>query len=193
MGIMVTWYADGVQSGAVDPFSQPVDWHGELTHGHLPENNNHGGSKFSGLPDPTSLLSGPPTNNVNIKDYVYSRGDLSLTGRAGRPPVVRAGKSLTFKNLDSIPGQAPRDAAYHTITACKQPCTGTTGIAYPLANAKVQFDSKQLGYGPAGFTAAANKQTWKTPKSLRAGTYTYFCRVHPFMRGSFRVIRPRVR
>jgi plastocyanin len=193
MGIMVTWYADGVQSGAVDPFSQPVDWHGELTHGHLPENNNHGGSKFSGLPDPTSLLSGPPTNNVNIKDYVYSRGDLSLTGRAGRPPVVRAGKSLTFKNLDSIPGQAPRDAAYHTITACKQPCTGTTGIAYPLANAKVQFDSKQLGYGPAGFTPAANKQTWKTPKSLRAGTYTYFCRVHPFMRGSFRVIRPRVR
>ncbi|MEA2471651.1 MAG: hypothetical protein QOE38_2650, partial [Thermoleophilaceae bacterium] len=57
----------------------------------------------------------------------------------------------------------------------------------PLANAKVQFDSKQLGYGPAGFTAASNKETWKTPKNLRAGTYTYFCRVHPFMRGAFRV------
>ncbi len=193
MGIMVTWYADGLQPGALDPFIQTVDWHGLLTHGHLPENNNHGGSKYSGLPNPMSLLSGPPTNNVNIKDYVYGRGDLSLTGRAGRPPVVRAGKSLRFKNLDSIPGQAPRDAAYHTITACKQPCTGTTGVAYPLANAKVQFDSRQLGYGPAGFTAAANKQTWKTPRSLRAGTYTYFCRVHPFMRGSFRVTRPRVR
>ena len=23
--------------------------------------------------------------------------------------------------------------------------------------------------------------------NLKAGTYTYFCRVHPFMRGSFRV------
>ena len=30
--------------------------------------------------------------------------------------------------------------------------------------------------------------TYKTPKSLSAGTYTYFCRIHPFMRGSFRVV-----
>ena len=29
---------------------------------------------------------------------------------------------------------------------------------------------------------------WKTPKSLSPGTYTYFCRVHPFMRGAFRVV-----
>ena len=40
---------------------------------------------------------------------------------------------------------------------------------------------------PAGFTAAAQRATWRTPKNLRAGLYTYFCRVHPFMRGSFRV------
>jgi plastocyanin len=30
--------------------------------------------------------------------------------------------------------------------------------------------------------------TWKTPKNLSAGTYTYFCRIHPFMRGAFRVV-----
>jgi plastocyanin len=29
--------------------------------------------------------------------------------------------------------------------------------------------------------------TWKTPRDLGPGTYTYFCRVHPFMRGAFRV------
>ena len=29
--------------------------------------------------------------------------------------------------------------------------------------------------------------TWKTPKNLSAGTYAYFCRIHPFMRGAFRV------
>jgi plastocyanin len=189
MGIMVTWYADGVQPGALDPFEDAVDWHGLLTHGHLKENDNHGGSALSGLPDPTSLLAGPPTRNVNIANYVYSRGDLSVPGRAGRPPVVRAGKSITFKNLDSLPTQSPRTAAYHTITSCRQPCNRTTGVAYPIANGRVQFDSKQLGYGPPGATAAANRQTWKTPKSLRAGTYTYFCRIHPFMRGSFRVRR----
>lgn len=30
--------------------------------------------------------------------------------------------------------------------------------------------------------------TWKTPKNLSPGTYTYFCRVHPFMRGAFKVV-----
>jgi hypothetical protein len=29
--------------------------------------------------------------------------------------------------------------------------------------------------------------TWKTPKNLSPGTYAYFCRIHPFMRGAFRV------
>jgi hypothetical protein len=29
---------------------------------------------------------------------------------------------------------------------------------------------------------------WKTPKNLSAGTYTYFCRIHPFMRGAFKVV-----
>jgi hypothetical protein len=33
--------------------------------------------------------------------------------------------------------------------------------------------------------------TWKTPKDLAPGTYTYFCRIHPFMRGAFRVLPSR--
>ena len=102
--------------------------------------------------------------------------------------MVRAGKSITFTNLDATTAISDRDSAYHTITACKAPCTGRTGIAYPLADGKAQFDSGELGYGPPGFTPAANRNTWKTPKSLKAGTYTYFCRIHPFMRGAFRVV-----
>ena len=85
---------------------------------------------------------------------------------------------------------AGRDATrdiFHTITACKAPCNRETGIAYPLADAPVEFDSGELGFGPAGFTAAANRDSWATPANLKAGTYTYFCRVHPFMRGAFRV------
>ena len=55
------------------------------------------------------------------------------------------------------------------------------------------FDSGQLGYGPsfgaASFTSAANRNIWRTPRNLPRGTYAYFCRVHPFMRGAFRVAK----
>jgi plastocyanin len=87
---------------------------------------------------------------------------------------------VQFVNRD-----AGRDV-FHTITGCRLPCTATTGIAFPLANGPV-FDSGELGFGPALFTAAANRDTWSTPATLTPGTYAYFCRVHPFMRGAFRV------
>jgi plastocyanin len=194
MGIMVVFYADGIVNGAKDPFTQPVDTRGLVTHGHLNENRNHGGGPDSGLPDARDMLDGSMPTNVDIKGYIYGRGDLRLTGAGGRPPTVRAGRSLKFTNLDATKAMTPQASAYHTITACKQPCDRTTGIAYPLANANVQFDSGELGYGPdipavgGKFTPAAQRNTWKTPKSLAAGTYTYFCRVHPFMRGAFRVV-----
>ena len=118
---------------------------------------------------------------VGIRNFVYGQGDLSSPGRRGRPARVRRGRGLTFVNRD-----ADR-TIFHTVTACKAPCNRTTGIAYPLANGEVDFDSGELGFGPAGFTAAANRDRWTTPKKLKAGTYTYFCRVHPFMRGAFEV------
>jgi plastocyanin len=196
MGIMVVFYAEGIQNGAKDPFTQAIDWHGLVTHGHLKENDNHGGEPDAGLPDARDLLDGTRPSNVDIRGYVYGQGDLSSPGTPGRPPVVRAGRSLSFTNLDATKTMTPQASAYHTITACRQPCSGTTGIAYPLANGDVQFDSGELGYGPnlpiqgfgGKFTPAANRNTWKTPKSLKSGTYTYFCRIHPFMRGAFRVV-----
>ena len=44
-------------------------------------------------------------------------------------PTIKQGQYLTFKNLD-----APLDnGIWHTITACRAPCDGKTGIAFPLA------------------------------------------------------------
>jgi plastocyanin len=193
MGIMDTFYADGHQPGAIDPFAQQPDVSGVLTHGHLPENDNHGGDPDRTLPDARTLLSGVATTKVAIRNYLYGRGDFQLKGKAGRPPVVRRGHSITFTNYDATRTMSARQSAYHTITSCKTPCTGSTGIAYPLANGNVQFDSGELGYGPTilgqKFTPAADRNAWKTPKTLPVGTYTYFCRIHPFMRGSFRVIK----
>jgi plastocyanin len=97
--------------------------------------------------------------------------------------VIHAGQQLSFKNLDD----SATPATWHTITACKAPCNRDTGIAYPIADGSRQFDSGQLGTNPPFGAPATGRITWKTPSNLPPGTYTYFCRVHPFMRGSFRV------
>jgi plastocyanin len=181
MGIMFTWYADGHVAGGADPYVKPPKITGKVTHGRLPENSNKGGD-LAVLPDARRLLAGTTTKTVVIKDFVYGRGDLGMGGRDGRPPVVRPGQSLTYRNDDADGGPL-----YHTITACREPCNKRTGVAYPLANGRVDFDSGELGFGPPRMTAAANRKTWQTPKNLKPGTYTFFCRVHPFMRGAFRV------
>jgi plastocyanin len=185
MGIDVVYYADGIQPGAVDPFAGHVDWHGELTHGHLPENDHHGGTATD-LPDARGLASGPFARKISIAGFFSDHGDFSATGTGRRPPVIHPGQSIRFTNFDATRSIPAQQSAYHTITACRAPCTAATGVAYPLANGPVHFDSGELGYGGP---PSADRNTWSTPKSLKPGTYTYFCRIHPFMRGSFRVAR----
>jgi plastocyanin len=180
MGIMPAMFHPG--GGGVDPFVVNTDRPGLYTHGHLRENRNHGGV-FSGLADPRRLLSAPPPprRTVAIKGFQYGRGDLLRVGTRRRPPTIRPGGTLKFVNRDA------RRGILHSITSCRAPCNRTTGIAYPVADGKVRFDSGNLGFGPPNVTAAANRDMWRTPKRLKPGTYTYFCKIHPFMRGAFRV------
>ena len=181
MGIVVTFIAEGDTSGP-DPFAQPVDPDNTvLTHGHLTEAGRHGGPDGAALPPITSV----PTDTVAIGAFRYAVGDLSLrTPSALGPqtmfaPSVAAGTSLNFVNTD-----APA-LIFHTITACRAPCNGDSGLSYPLADGAPDFDSYELGFGPPGVTAAANTATYALDTTGMNGTYTYFCRVHPFMRGAF--------
>ena len=180
MGIMVAWMADTQQpteSPAPDPFVTPVDVAGQLTHGHLHENDNHGGAADVSYKDTTKQPSVPAQPSISIEGYIYAQGDM-LAGTA--VPTIAPGGSIEFDNLD-----APlNNGVWHTITACKAPCNASTGIAYPLADADIPFDSGELGaVGPP----TAGRVTWDTPTDLPPGTYTYFCRIHPSMRGAFRV------
>jgi plastocyanin len=116
---------------------------------------------------------------VNIDTYEYEPTDLDL---ATQVPTVKAGEAITFNNLDA---PAVGDGTWHSITACAAPCNQTTGVAYPLADGPIEFDSGQLGnFGQP----TSGHLSWTTPADLPAGTYTFFCRVHPFMRGAFRVL-----
>jgi hypothetical protein len=177
MGIMVAYMADG--GPGKNPFKTRVDYKGTVTHGHLAENNNHGG-RTTNLPDPRQLPDGVENpGNIDIVDFKYQFGDLSLPPQTGLPPVIRPGQTLNFRN--QIDDQR---RIYHSITSCKAPCNRSTGIAYPIADGQVQFESNTLGSGVPPATGALE---WKTPANLNPGTYAYFCRIHPFMRGSFRV------
>jgi hypothetical protein len=227
MGIMTLGITDHQVPGGVDPFTDPgkIDQTDHLTHGRLKENIDVGaGEPNPGLHNPIRLRSGPYKDRVVVKNFVYSQGDLSSPGKAGLPPKVRQGHSLTFVNRD-----VPLTARFHTITACKAPCNRIGGIGYPLAGGPGGFDSGELGYGPAidsalysngtgsqgtvPITAAIDTPTaksncasvpgivgviakscigttiYRTPKNLSPGTYSYFCRIHPFMRGAFRVVK----
>ena len=176
MGIMVAWMADGT---GPDPFTTPVDSTGVLTHGHLPENDNHGGKPApNDFVDATKLPPQPPTDQIVIDNFVYGKGDITV---ANSIPTVVQGNSIKFVNKDAPLG----NGTWHTITACQAPCNASTGIAYPIADAAIQFDSGELGFGGA---PTAGRDNWSTPPDLPVGTYTYFCRIHPFMRGAFRVV-----
>ena len=189
MGIMPVSVHYGTSVSGVDPFAAGAKWPatGAITHGHLAENNNHGGAAGA-YPNVTGLPNGQNVtgSTVGITNFVTQFGDMSNSGSALNPPTVAQGQTFTFRNNDST-GNAFTDYIFHTITACASPCNRATGIAYPLANGPVDFDSGELGYGPSGLTPAEGRKTWNTPNNLSPGTYTYFCRIHPYMRGAFRV------
>jgi plastocyanin len=183
MGIMPVAVYDGTDVGGNDAQDPTIPQAGVLTHTHLSENDNHGGAP-TGAADPQYLPSAPvPGNAIGIQSFSY-QGDPNAGFGV---PTVEPGQALTFRNYDAVPSVN----AFHTITACRAPCTASTGVAYPVANGPVTFDSGELGFngnnGGVGNAPAADRDTWKAPQDLQPGTYTYFCRIHPFMRGAFRV------
>jgi hypothetical protein len=190
MGIMVVWEAYDDATG-VDPFTHALDQHGRITHGHLPENNHHGGS----MPLAVKLSKFPTckTSKVDITRFQFLPGDFTASGSNRCTPTVRRGRSITFVNQEASPlstfnlvspSAEYLGSVFHSVTACRNPCSLNTGISYPLANGAGNFDSGQLGIG----TPAIGKLSWSTPKGLPPGTYTFYCRIHPFMRGVFRIV-----
>jgi hypothetical protein len=208
MGIMPLAYTTEEDPLARDPFDDEAavqemyEAGGILTHGRLPENIDRQARKNLRLPDPRKLPRSKRklTNaGLRVKSFSYSIGGYSAargfpTGLM-RPPVVRPGARVKFTNLDAIASMPQQEQAWHSITSCKPPCNRGAGIGYPLAAGPIKFDSGQLGYGTGlSSTVTTGSNVYRTPPlkagkgRKRAKTYTYFCRIHPFMRGSIRVV-----
>ena len=209
MGIVVSMFVpngpDGKpQAPGVDPFVAPKDTvtgcpsgglkakkgktlcdKGVVTHGHLKENDNFGGPQGK-----WDFRKGPATDRVGIADFLYAPGDLSMISMTG-VPTVKLGSELTFTNFDG-------PVIYHTVTSCKFPCLGPTGTAFPLSDGQtsrgrnLDYDSSELGFGTPVIGPAKQTLNWSLPVTREAGfepgeISTYFCRVHPGMRGAFEV------
>ena len=98
-----------------DPFTTSVNAPGILTHGHLPENDNHGGPTpdTKHYVDLTKLPSHMVPNGyvIDISNFTYASGDMSI---ATSVPTIKQGQSITFDNLDAPLG----NGIWHTITDC---------------------------------------------------------------------------
>ena len=178
---------------------------GSPTHGPIPE-SGHGGGCGANQDQPCPPLpdgDGPVVTDIHSVAFTYGNADLGLIGTAGIPRLVR-GQPARFWNWDTVA------KVWHTYTRCKEPCNGPTGVNYPLADGgngnpddHMDFDSSEIGFGllfePAksqlGGTDPYDDQWvrdglyWEfTP--TETGTFTFWCRIHPGMRGAFKVVEP---
>ena len=203
MGILPLAVSTANDPAAKDPFDDAAaveamyDEGGILTHGRLPENiDTHAGKNLK-LPNPRKVASKGrrvPAGGLTVDGFDYSVGGYAATSglfftRDMRPPVIKRGQSVTFTNLDATAAMPLTQQVWHTITSCALPCNRGPGIGYPLAAGPIKFDSGQLGFGTGlSSEVTTGSNTYTTPPLTKRGkTYTYFCRIHPYMRGSIRV------
>jgi plastocyanin len=120
------------------------------------------------------------TDVVHVAAFVYVPGDLLS---AAPLPRVTKGATLTFVNEDVAVN------IRHSITSCRAPCSGYYVANYPQPDGV--FDSGKLGnLDPidGGLTGSDTAPIWQLPTAdLAPGIYTYYCRIHPTMRGGFEV------
>lgn len=132
---------------------------------------------FTGCDDPQATIpdDGPPVDRILIANFLSLPGNQSA---ASWTPVYQRGATVEFVNADM--GQYVR----HTVTSCPAPCNGDYIANYPLPDG--DFDSGYLGWEPT--TGGKQDPRWTLDTAdLEPGLYTYFCRVHPWMRGALRV------
>jgi plastocyanin len=201
MGIMPVSVSPVADPAAKDPFDDDAavkamyDEGGILTHGRLPENIDYEAKKNLHLPDPRDLKAkhkNVAKTGIAIQGFLFQQGGFSaikgFPTNLMRPPTIKTGQSVTFTNEDALFDAPDTEEAWHSITSCKAPCNRGSGIGYPLARGPIDFDSGELGFGNGtSAEVTTGSAVYTTPTFKKPGTYTYFCRIHPFMRGSIRV------
>lgn len=159
---------------------------------------------------------GPLMTNIPIGGFSYGPAELGVVSAFG-VPTVKVNEPLTFWNFDTaddmwhtitrckLPCSGETQASYPLADGAwddtydpetrlyTNPLTGLTA-AHPadLGPDPMDFDSGIIGLGTGAnnkFNDAnrSNPAVW-TWKPTRTGTFTFWCRIHPSMRGAIRVV-----
>jgi plastocyanin len=125
---------------------------------------------------------GAETNLVHIAAFLYLPGQEGVEGAPAGPPVVTKGDELTFVNEDYALG-----GVRHSVTSCRAPCNGNYTANYPQHDG--DFHSGALGYTwQETYINAKDEPRWSLDTGkMKPGYYTYYCQLHPWMRGGFYV------
>ncbi|MEY2420795.1 MAG: hypothetical protein QOI95_862 [Acidimicrobiaceae bacterium] len=187
MAIMFAWAhpLTPAEMQARTPCTPPTSTTGSVTDPPNPPNQSpvFGGANEGRFGAQQSQV-GSATTSVAIRGFDYSPGGIGQP-----PPAVHPGDHIVFTNYDAA------GSIFHSVTSCVNPCDGDYGQSYPLAtwpSATQVGDSGQLGYGPPQATASVQRSAWTyiVPAGAPNNTVlTYFCRIHPFMRGSLKVVQ----
>jgi hypothetical protein len=176
-------YPNGHVAPDCVPSATNVCTRGQITHGQMQENANHGSCDINNTCQGLTDKVGPLVERIDMAAFTYGVADFGVINANGIPQVKK-NTPLLFTNLDTF------DYMWHTATRCKEPCTGPTTVDFPIANGGtgipgdvMDFDSSELGYG----LYPAQRMDW-TLVPDREGTFTFFCRIHPSMRGAFKVV-----
>lgn len=159
---------------------------GNVTHGSMPSRQHHADCNMTATCRPIAPATdlGIPLADTTITMQGFHYGQLDQTyATAVGITKIPAGTELTFYNPDTA------GMIWHTITSCPAPCTGTTSASYPFpasGDTPVDFDSTILCVGLGCSTAGTTEWDFTVPDS--PGVHTFFCRIHPFMRGVFEVV-----
>ena len=183
------WRSRTVAAGGVDPFTRQSTGAGAEPRPPARERQPRRRAQ-AGAPEPAAAARRPATSTRSRSTTsLYGQGDLlrrpATPARPPRRAAARRSRSSTVDRdpeLSDLPHVTALQGALQQdrrASGSRSPTAGRRSTPASSASARRDFDA----------AARQNRDTWPTPQDVAAarGTYTYFCRVHPFMRGAFRV------
>ncbi|MHB8512675.1 MAG: cupredoxin domain-containing protein [Actinomycetota bacterium] len=165
---------------------------GNVTHASMPSREDH--AVCQGCAPLIGMGAMPLMNStITLQNFSYGQLDQSFASTFGIAQIdPKVTPQLTFYNPDTA------GMIWHTITACPAPCNGQTSASYPYPASSIDSTNSYVpGTSPdfdstilcVGLGCSTNGTTsWKFNVPTTPGIYTFFCRIHPSMRGVFQVV-----